>query len=141
MYSSTTNPSQAYSQVGVETGIMGASPHSLILMLFDGALAAVARAQHGLATGAIAEKGTAITKAIDILTNGLKASLDYEKGGELAARLAALYDYMCDRLFYANLKNDQAALGEVQQLLSEIRDAWAKIANDPAVVSASQEHA
>lgn len=136
---SPASPTQAYSQVGIETGIMSASPHQLVLMLFDGALAAIARARHAMSRGEIAEKGAAITKAIDILGSGLKASLDFEQGGELAARLAALYDYMGDRLFHANLKNDEAALEEVQRLLGELRSAWQEIADDPAVVSASQK--
>ena len=82
-----------------------------------------------------AEKGQSISKAIDIITNGLRASLDPEAGGELPERLGALYDYMCLRLLHANLKNDAAALAEVAALLGEIKGAWEEIANDPAVVS------
>lgn len=77
--------------------------------------------------GNIAAKGTAISKAIDIISNGLAASLDIEKGGELAERLAALYEYMSSRLLWANLKNDLSALDEVATLLSEIQDAWRQI--------------
>lgn len=133
----TTSPSDTYKQVGVETGVMAASPHKLILMLFDGALLSLAIARDALEQKNIAEKGQAISKAIDILANGLKASLNFEQGAELSERLAALYDYMIDRLFYANLHNDIAALAEVQSLLVEIKSAWEEIAGDPAVVSSS----
>ena len=78
--------------------------------------------------GNIAEKGSAVSKAIDIITNGLKASLDYEAGGELTLKLSALYDYMAHRLLWANLKNDTAALDEVLSLLNELHGAWAQIA-------------
>jgi flagellar protein FliS len=116
---------------------MAANPHKLILMLFDGALLAVATATHALEEKKIATKGESVSKAIDIVANGLKASLDFDSGGDLAARLAALYDYICERLLYANLRNDKAAMEECTRLLMELRSAWQEIAGDPAVVSAS----
>lgn len=137
MFNSNTSPSDSYKSVGVETGVMSASPHKLILMLFDGALMSLAIAKDAMQQKKIAEKGQAISKTIDILTNGLKASLDFSQGEELALRLAALYDYMCDRLLYANLKNDPIAIQEVRSLLEEIKNAWEEIADDPAVVSPS----
>lgn len=78
--------------------------------------------------GNIAEKGSSISKAIDIITNGLNASLDHEAGGDLTIKLGALYDYMARRLLWANMKNNAAALDEVTQLLRELHGAWAQIA-------------
>jgi flagellar protein FliS len=75
---------------------------------------------------------------MDIILFGLKASLNLDEGGELAERLAALYDYMSTRLLYANLKNDQSALQEIINLLTELRSAWQEIADDPAVLSANK---
>lgn len=135
MFASRTSPTQAYARIGIETGVPAADPHRLITMLFDGALVAVASARLHMEREEVAEKGQDISKAIDIVANGLKASLDMEGGGELAGRLAALYDYLCMRLLYANLKNDPAALGEVSGLLAELKGAWEEIAADPAVVS------
>ncbi|WIM06712.1 MAG: flagellar export chaperone FliS [Candidatus Nitricoxidivorans perseverans] len=129
------NPAAAYAAVGLETGVPNADPHKLILMLFDGALLSIASASMHMREKHIAEKGEALSKAIDIITNGLKASLDIQAGGEFSERLAALYDYMCVRLLYANMKNDMAALNEVSHLLGEIRSAWEEIADDPAVLS------
>ena len=80
-----------------------------------------------MAQNHVAEKGAAISKAIDIVTNGLKASLNTEQGGELAERLAALYEYISLRLLWANLKNDVAALDEAAQLLGELQSAWGQI--------------
>ena len=74
-----------------------------------------------------AAKGEAISKAIDIIGNGLKVSLDLEQGGEIAARLDALYDYLVLRLLHANLDNDLPALEEVAALLEEIHGAWREI--------------
>jgi flagellar protein FliS len=97
-------------------------------MLFDGAIAALSLARIHMAAGEIPQKGAAISKAIDLISNGLLASLDMEAGGELAERLAALYDYMTQRLLFANLKNSLATLDEVVELLTSLRDAWAQIA-------------
>ncbi|MEW6513310.1 MAG: flagellar export chaperone FliS [Pseudomonadota bacterium] len=137
MFATSYSPSQAYARVGVETGVMAANPHKLILMLFDGALLSIATAIHAMQEGNIAAKGESVSKAIDIVSNGLKASLDFTTGGDLAPRLAALYDYICDRLLFANLRNEKAALDESARLLTELKSAWQEIAGDPAVVSAS----
>lgn len=137
MFTSTMKPTDAYAKVAVETGVSSATPHKLILMLFDGALMAIGSASRHIQEKHIAEKGQAISKAIDIITNGLEASLNMEVEGELAGRLSALYQYMCARLLHAGLKNDRAALDEVAGLLSEIRSAWEEIADDPAVLSAN----
>lgn len=124
----------AYANVGRDLGVSTASPHGLIVMLFDGAMLCVTAARQHMSGGEIATKGESISKAINIIANGLKASLDMQVGGELAARLAALYDYMCDKLLHANLKNDLAALDEVHTLLSELKDAWESIAEASGMV-------
>lgn len=137
MFTPRGNAAQAYKQVGVETGVEAATPHQLIVMLFDGALLAIANAGASLQAKNAAEKGHAISRAIDIISAGLKASLDKDKGGELAQNLDALYDYMCTRLLQANLRNDQSALDEVSKLLADIRSAWVEIASSPAVQNAA----
>lgn len=128
MFGSFSNRASAYARVGVETGVSTADPHKLILMLFDGALLSIGTASAAMENHDIPGKGQAISKAIEIIANGLKASLDLNAGGELAARLSALYDYMNDRLLYANLHNSSATLEEVKTLLLTLREAWAAIA-------------
>jgi len=137
MFPSSSDPTAAYRKVGLETQIDSASPHKLVVMLFDGALVAVANAQRFMGNKEIAEKGKSISRAIDIIANGLQASLDLECGGEIAAQLDALYEYMGQRLLHANLRNDIAALREVSTLLQELKSAWEKIADDPAVLSST----
>lgn len=117
----------AYSSVGVETGVSTADPHKLILMLFEGALLQIGTAVIALEKKDVPTKGMAISKAIEIILNGLKVSLDYEAGGDLAQRLGALYDYMTQRLLYANLHNSRPAMDEVTQLLTDLKSAWEAI--------------
>ena len=121
----------AYAKIGTESGAMSASSHQLISMLFDGAKTAITMARHHMANQDIGAKGNAISKAINIVQNGLKASLDAEAGGkagaELVADLSALYDYINQRLLYANLRNDPALLDEADRLLENISSAWREI--------------
>ena len=123
-YSSAAN---AYAKVGLETGVSSADPHRLILMLYDGAILAVRKAQTHLQARDIAGKGEAASKAIQIIEEGLRASLDRNVGGAIALQLDSLYEYMCHRLLMASMGNDPIGFAEVGQLLSDLRDAWAGI--------------
>jgi flagellar protein FliS len=118
----------AYAKVGVETGVMAADPHKLIVMLFEGAETALRLARQQMADGDVPAKGRSISKAINIIDNGLRASLDKKAGGEIAANLEALYEYMVERLLHANLNNSSDMLQEVLSLLGELRSAWESIA-------------
>ncbi|MFP1682528.1 flagellar export chaperone FliS [Alloalcanivorax sp. C16-1] len=122
----------AYARVGVESGVLSASPHQLITLLFDGAASAIRTAGMHLQAGRAADKGQAISKALDIVNNGLLAALDREKGGEIAERLASLYDYIARLLLQANLRNDQASLDEAGRLLADIASAWREIEPRPS---------
>jgi flagellar secretion chaperone FliS len=128
MFGTHRNRAAAYASVQIETGVGAADPHKLVTMLFDGAILALSKAQAEMQAGNIEAKGNSVSKAIEIITNGLKASLDQSAGGDLAGRLAALYDYMSERLLYANLHDSTAALEEVSSLLASLRDAWLSIA-------------
>jgi len=113
----------AYNQVGVETGVAAADPHKLIGMLYEGLLQTLARARDAMQSSEIARKGEAISKAIRILEEGLRGSLDRSRGGELALQLDGLYEYMITRLLAANLKNDPAARDGVTRFVRGLRDA------------------
>jgi len=117
----------AYKNVGLESGVASADPHKLILMLYQGAILAIASAKNQILRKQISEKGSSITKAIKIIDEGLKACLDVKAGGEIATNLSELYDYMNQRLLIANLKNDLAILDEVSVLLAELKGAWESI--------------
>jgi flagellar protein FliS len=133
MFGAMSNPKAAYGKVGLETKVATASPHELVMMLFDGAMTSILLARMYLEQRAIKEKGEAIGRAIDIIDGGLKASLDHSVGGDLSVHLASLYEYMCTRLLLANLRNDPVILDEVSGLLGELRGAWAEIGKDPAI--------
>jgi flagellar protein FliS len=118
----------AYHAVQVGTGVDSASPHQLISMLFDGLIDCIAQARGAMRAGKIEEKGRAISRAVRIVDEGLKAGLNLKDGGQLAASLNDLYAYLALRLTQANRHNDEAALEECAQLVEPLRSAWAEIA-------------
>ena len=132
MFGTTRSGVNAYMDINLETGVFAASPHKLIVMLFDGAKLALGNAQLHLENNQTAAKGRAIAHAIKIISDGLRASLNKEAGGPLAKNLDALYEYMCNRLVLANLHNDAKMLKEVIDLVQVIRQAWVEIDDLPA---------
>lgn len=122
-----SDPIASYRRMDLESDVLGADPHRLIVLLFDGAEAALARAQTCLVAKDVNGKSDALLKAIEIINDGLSASLNIEAGGELAGNLKALYDYMVTRLIHANIHMDSVAVSEVQKLLAEIAGAWREL--------------
>lgn len=114
---------QSYQQVKVHSSIVDASPYQLIQMLFEGALESIAQAKGAMQQNQVARRGEIIGKAINIV-QGLQGSLSDTEGGELAANLDSLYDYVIRRMIQANRNNDPAILTECGKLLSEIKSAW-----------------
>lgn len=138
MFGSARNGANAYAKVGIETGVAAASPHKLIVMLFDGALLSIATATHKMKDGDIAGKGQAISKAITIIDSGLRASLNKEAGGEIAISLDSLYEYMGRRLLAANIENQPAILEEVHGLLRDLKGAWEAIGEAATPIPAAE---
>jgi flagellar protein FliS len=121
---------QAYKTVGVNTAVEGATPHKLILMLYDGLLRQLRLGRAHMQKGDLGAKATCLSKAISIIDQGLRASLNDEKGGEIAQRLRALYDYSERQLVHANARNDVAVIDEVIALFEPLRAAWQGISGD-----------
>ncbi len=99
----------------------------IVLRMMQGAIDRIAAARGHLQREEVAAKGEQIGRAIGLI-DGLRSSLDMERGQEISASLEALYDYMLNRLMEASLKNDPEALTEVAGLLGEIKSGWATMA-------------
>jgi flagellar protein FliS len=117
-----------YQQVGVETRVSVATPHQLVALLFDGFMEALAQARGALRAGQREAKGLALGRAVRIVEEGLRASLNLQQGGSLARDLDELYTYLSMRLTMANIRNDEAMLDECQRLMQPLLDAWTAIA-------------
>lgn len=119
-----TRSAKAYSVVGVETSVSGASPHQLIGLLFGALQQHLQSAKAAILAGDIAAKGHAIGRAVRILEEGLKGGLDLQRGGEVAANLNDLYNYCIYKTSEANLRNDVAMIEEVIKLIQPVADGW-----------------
>lgn len=109
-----------YQAQAVET----AGPAQLVLMLYDGALAGLTRAEQALANRVLETANQELQRVQDIVSE-LRVTLDLERGGTIAANLAALYDYCTERLVEANVRKDATELPAVRAVLVEVRGAWA----------------
>gem|GEM_PF-391191 len=116
----------AYSSTAAHGGVAAADPHRLVVMLLDGAIERIRAAQACIKRGEIAEKAQLIHRAVAIIGE-LHASLDMSAGGQIAANLGELYDYMTRQLLKATLENNLETMDEVCRLLHEIRSAWVTI--------------
>lgn len=127
-----------YRKLDVATDVAEASPKALIELLFEGARAKLQRARGCIVHKDIVGRSEALSKASEII-DGLRNSLDLERGGDLAANLDELYTYMIQRLFRANVDNDEAAVIEVMSLLATVGEAWAALDDEvnPAPTAAS----
>ena len=118
------NPWQSYRQVATRT----ASPGQLVLMLYEGAIRFLERAEAGFRLEDPVEFNTTINdnilRAQDIIRE-LDFSLNVEQGGELAIQLRRLYDYFDRVLLEANLRKDPTGITEVVRRITVLRDAWA----------------
>jgi flagellar secretion chaperone FliS len=112
----------------VQGAASDSSGHALISMLFEGALSSLAGARGALAAGQMDVKSRAVAKAVRIVGEGLRASLNLKDGGAIASDLDSLYGYIELRLTQANMRNDDAALDECVRLLKPLSEAWATIA-------------
>jgi len=129
--SKTQNPLGHYSTVNAYGAAEADNNLDLILSMMRGAQDRIASARGHMERKEAQKKGEQLGKAIALI-DGLRGSLNIEAGGEIAANLDALYDYMGRRLAEANARNDVELLNEVSALLAEIRDAWEQVMRQAA---------
>ncbi|UVC31241.1 flagellar export chaperone FliS [Pantoea sp. SOD02] len=123
----TNKGKSAYTAVSLDSQVAGATPHQLITMLFDGAINAMRRAEIYFQQGNIARRGEMISRAINIIDNGLRAGLNHEVGGQIPADLERLYEYVSRNLLEANLNKSGEKLPQLITLMVEMAETWKAI--------------
>jgi len=109
---------QAYKRADVIT----ADPKKLVIMCYEGAIYSLKLAKAKYYVQDYEAKGNAIQNALDIL-NELRAALDFEKGGEIAKNLDALYSFWTQHIIKADRNKDTRSLDQVAFMLEEIKSA------------------
>tara|TARA_B110000238_G_C15813224_1_gene305333 strand:- start:36 stop:443 length:408 start_codon:yes stop_codon:yes gene_type:complete len=118
-----------YGQIKNDAQTTYASPHQLVLMLFDGAIEAMSMTIGAIQQKNIELRGKQNTRSIAII-NGMRDLLDMNSDSELADNLYSLYQYMAQELFRAAFKNDAETIQGIQTMLKDIRESWEKIPLD-----------
>lgn len=124
------NDKNAYAKTYKKQQIESSSPGQLIILLYDGAIDYLSKAQHALESK---DKASSIEKfhnnliACQNIVTELTSSLDMEKGGDIAKNLFRLYDFMYRKLVEANLDKKSADLESIKQMLIQLREAWGKV--------------
>lgn len=117
---------QSYTNVHYQGQVVGADPHRLIQMLYEGLLERIAQAKGAMQQKNYSLKGKKISDAVNIIM-ALREYLNFEEGNELAYNLDSLYDYIARTLMNAHKGNDESLLDEVSALIYEVYSAWKKI--------------
>ncbi len=109
-----------------KTNVVTADPKRLVLMCYEGAIDCLKIGKQKLTEKDYEGKGKNIAKARDIISE-LKSSLNFDKGGTIAANLDSLYNYMLGRIMEADLENDVQAFEDVIGILVDLESAWEEI--------------
>jgi flagellar protein FliS len=120
---SNSSALKVYNQIETTGSIIDASPHRIVQILLENLIDRLGKAKIYMSENNIHDKGVYISMAITII-EGLKTSLDKEKGGDIAKNLDDLYVYMTATLLEANLNNSIEKIDEVISLLKEIKKGW-----------------
>ncbi len=122
---------QSYARTYRSNAVLTASPGQVVLMLYDGALRALAQARQALERpeddfARIQIINKHLLKAQAIISE-LRNGLNFDAGGEVAANLDRVYEYYNRRLFEANIRKQAAPIIEVENFIGELRAGWAEM--------------
>lgn len=121
---------KAYQDDALSTRVLGANPVEIIVLLYEGAIEALDRSKVAIEQGDFQQKSLMINKALDII-EGLRQSLNFEKGGEISVNLDSLYDFMKRHLVASSDVEEQIkAVNDVSALLNDLLEAWRIVARD-----------
>ncbi len=107
----------------LENAIMTASPAKLVEMLYEKSIELLKESKELIEKEFFLEANDRIKRVQDILME-LNASLDMEKGGQIAQSLRSLYLYMYRTLVEGNIKKDIKKIEEILGYFEELLVAW-----------------
>ena len=120
--SNYSNYQNAYKKASVNT----LDQTKLIIMLYDGAIKNASFAVEHMKSGQIEKVHDCLIKTKNIVTE-LMATLNMDRGGDIAKNLQSLYSYMFSQLIEANMNKKTEPVVIVIDLLKELRAAWTQI--------------
>lgn len=114
------NPYATYKQSSVETKSAG----ELTLMLYEGCLKFIKRAEQAIENKNIEDKNTNLIKAQNIIRE-LMVTLNTDVA--VSANMMQMYDFIMAKLVEANTGNDVEPLKEAEEFVIDFRDTWREV--------------
>lgn len=120
---------RGYGHVHRSSLVEGASPHELVRLLLDGAVASLGAAQalDPDAPESREARRRAIGRALGFVQE-LQGSLRDPGGDDLSGRLFSLYGFVIAQLIESNRDGDPVKLSTAREALLPIAEAWRAIA-------------
>ncbi len=109
------------------SAVLTATQGQLIVMLYDGANRFLVQAATAMRGGNIEAAHKKLRRAETIIAH-LRASLDFEQGGQIAQDLLSIYVFCTSYLNSARVGRDAEKIEQVAGLLTQLRGAWAQVA-------------
>lgn len=110
-----------------EVEVLSASPGELVVILYDHLLVSLRRARIAVDAGNFELRSGLLEKCRAILGE-LLATLDHERGGEIARELSGLYAFLLSELVDVGVHADLARLDRITAMVAELREAFAEAA-------------
>ncbi|HEY2390821.1 MAG TPA: flagellar export chaperone FliS [Candidatus Angelobacter sp.] len=126
------NPALEYRKRAVE----GASPVGLVVLLYGGAVTALMRAISAVEANNIEKRVHELNKVLAILAE-LQGTLDFEKGGAVAAQLEKYYIVLRAQVLEASIKNSKSILEDLVKNVSGVKEAWQQVEREVALKGVS----
>lgn len=106
--------------------VRGASPVRLVICLYEQAIEDLRRAVIALEKGVIDTRTREINHALTVIAQ-LEASLDMERGGEVARNLSRFYAVLRRGLTEAQMKQSSPLLEQQISQLVVVHEAWLEV--------------
>jgi flagellar secretion chaperone FliS len=117
---------QRYKSVDIGSRIEGATPHQLVQIMYEELLKALDAMAFATSRGDYVQRGERQSKALAILT-GLETSLDFDKGGQIAVDLVAIYRETRRLAIAGGREGDARHVVQAREMIQEIATAWEEI--------------
>ena len=123
MYGKVRAGTARYKSVDLSSRIEGATPHQLVQIMYEELLRAMDAMAFATSRGDYVQRGERQSKALAILVE-LETSLDFEKGGQIAVDLVAIYREARRLLIAGGREGDTRLVVQAREMMQEISEAW-----------------
>jgi flagellar protein FliS len=126
-------PLMASPQAYRQSAVLSASPGELVVMLYDATRRFLRQASTAMGAGEVERAHNALRRA-ELIIGHLDGTLDQEQG-QISERLHSIYQFCLAHLNRGRMGQDTRMLEEVSNLLGELRETWAEVAEQPQAVA------